>query len=75
MRIIGRGKCPATGHKVRLIAPHYVKPFIKRQKNDAADAESDRRGGAATDHAVCGTQDPGTASPSGCVPDARKTAR
>ncbi|WP_157962041.1 IS110 family transposase [Acuticoccus kandeliae] len=28
------------GHQVRLIAPHYVKPFIKRQKNDAADAEA-----------------------------------
>jgi transposase len=28
------------GHEVRLIAPHYVKPFIKRQKNDAADAEA-----------------------------------
>jgi transposase len=28
------------GHCVRLIAPHYVKPFIKRQKNDAADAEA-----------------------------------
>lgn len=27
------------GHEVRLIAPHYVKPFIKRQKNDEADAE------------------------------------
>jgi transposase len=27
------------GHHVRLIAPAYVKPFIKRQKNDAADAE------------------------------------
>ena len=23
------------GHQVRLIAPAYVKPFIKRQKNDA----------------------------------------
>ena len=23
------------GHHVRLIAPAYVKPFIKRQKNDA----------------------------------------
>ena len=30
----------AHGHRVRLIAPHYVKPFIKRQKNDAADAEA-----------------------------------
>ena len=28
------------GHDVRLIAPIYVKPFLKRQKNDAADAEA-----------------------------------
>ncbi|MET3583874.1 transposase [Mesorhizobium robiniae] len=28
------------GHDVRLIAPGYVKPFVKRQKNDAADAEA-----------------------------------
>jgi transposase len=28
------------GHEVRLIAPDYVKPFVKRQKNDAADAEA-----------------------------------
>jgi transposase len=28
------------GHEVRLIPPIYVKPFIKRQKNDAADAEA-----------------------------------
>ena len=28
------------GHRVRLIAPAYVKPFIRRQKNDAADAEA-----------------------------------
>ena len=28
------------GHDVRLIAAAYVKPFIKRQKNDAADAEA-----------------------------------
>lgn len=28
------------GHEVRLIAPSYVKPFVKRQKNDAADAEA-----------------------------------
>jgi len=28
------------GHEPRLLAPHYVKPFIKRQKNDAADAEA-----------------------------------
>lgn len=28
------------GHEVRLIHPSYVKPFVKRQKNDAADAEA-----------------------------------
>lgn len=28
------------GHEARLIAPQYVKPFVKRQKNDAADAEA-----------------------------------
>ena len=28
------------GHTVRLIAPQYVKPYVKRGKNDAADAEA-----------------------------------
>jgi transposase len=28
------------GHEVRLIPPAYVKPFVKRQKNDEADAEA-----------------------------------
>ena len=28
------------GHDVRLIPPAYVKPFVKRQKNDAVDAEA-----------------------------------
>jgi transposase len=28
------------GHEVRLIPPAYVKPFVKRQKNDATDAEA-----------------------------------
>ncbi|MEA3149466.1 MAG: transposase [Gammaproteobacteria bacterium] len=28
------------GHTVRLIPPAYVKPFVKRQKNDTADAEA-----------------------------------
>jgi transposase len=30
----------SLGHETRLIAPAYVKPFVKRQKNDAADAEA-----------------------------------
>jgi len=28
------------GHEARLIAAQYVKPFVERQKNDAADAEA-----------------------------------
>jgi len=28
------------GHEIRLIPPVYVKPFVKRQQNDAADAEA-----------------------------------
>ncbi len=28
------------GHEVKLIPPVYVKPFVKRHKNDAADAEA-----------------------------------
>ena len=31
-------KLEALGHRVQLIAPQYVKPFVKRNKNDAADA-------------------------------------
>ena len=30
----------AFGHKVKLMPPTYVKPYVKRQKNDAADAEA-----------------------------------
>ena len=28
------------GHQVRLIPPQYVKPFVKRAKNDRNDAEA-----------------------------------
>ena len=28
------------GHEVRLMPPVYVKPYVKRGKNDAADAEA-----------------------------------
>jgi transposase len=30
----------ALGHTVRLMPPAYVKPYVKRQKNDSADAEA-----------------------------------
>jgi len=48
--LIGMEACPsshfwareiaALGHEVRLIPPAYVKPYVKRQKNDVADAEA-----------------------------------
>ena len=28
------------GHEVKLMPPHYVKPYVKRNKNDMADAEA-----------------------------------
>ncbi len=34
-RVIGE-----LGHTVRLVPPVYVKPFVKRQKNDASDYAS-----------------------------------
>ncbi|KRP94646.1 transposase [Bradyrhizobium yuanmingense] len=30
----------ALGHTVRLVPPAYVKPYVKRQKNDGTDAEA-----------------------------------
>lgn len=33
-------KLQAQGHAVMLIAPQYVRPYVKRNKNDAADAEA-----------------------------------
>src|SRR4029077_15620835 len=30
----------AVGHMVRLMPPAYVRPYVKRHKNDAADAEA-----------------------------------
>lgn len=48
--LIGMGTCAtsqywareiaALGHEVRLIPPAYVKPYVKRQKNDAVNAEA-----------------------------------
>jgi transposase len=48
--VIGIEACPgahhwgrqltAMGHEVRLMPPQYVKPYVKRQKNDSADAEA-----------------------------------
>ena len=39
-RITGARQLQAMGHEVRLIPPAYVKPYVKRGKTDAADAEA-----------------------------------
>ena len=33
-------KLEAMGHTVKLMAPQFVKPYVKTNKNDAADAEA-----------------------------------
>jgi transposase len=38
--IIGGCEIGKFGHSVKLIPPAYVKPFVKRQKNDVPDAEA-----------------------------------
>jgi transposase len=30
----------ASGHEVRLMPPQYVRPYLKRSKNDASEAEA-----------------------------------
>lgn len=32
----------AQGHTVKIVAPQYVKPFVKGQKNDGNDAQAIR---------------------------------
>ena len=36
----GEPEIIALGHEVELMPPQFVKPYVKSQKNDAADAEA-----------------------------------
>ena len=47
----------ALGHTVRLMPPAYVKPYVKRHKNDATDASTGRTHGC-TDQARLGRDEP-----------------
>jgi transposase len=48
----------ALGHKVRLMPPAYVKPYVKRQKkNDGHRCRGDLRGCWPAEHAVRGDQE------------------
>ena len=53
---IGRAGLQALGHTVRM-PPAYVKPYVKRQKNDATDAEAICEASHQGQHAVCANQD------------------
>src|SRR5262245_24827892 len=55
----------ALGHTVRLMPPAYVKPYLKRQKNDAR-CRGDLRGRCSAKHAVRRDQNGRTAK----LPDA-----
>jgi hypothetical protein len=50
----------ALGHEPRIIPAIYVKPFVKGQKNDYNDAESNRRGGLAAELTRCLREDTGS---------------
>ena len=39
-RTTGPADSSTLGHTVRLIAPQFVKPYVKSNKNDANDAEA-----------------------------------
>jgi hypothetical protein len=62
------------GHQGRLMPPQYVRPYVKTNKHDAADAEACCEGGAAPRHAVCPAQGRGPASHAGAAPGARAAA-
>ena len=60
----------ALGHTVRLMPPAYVKPYVKRQKNDATDAEAICEAGRQSQHAICCDQDSRAAERPGAPPHA-----
>ena len=47
----------ALGHTVKLMPPAYVKPYVKRHKNDATDAEAICEAVTPAKHAVRRDQD------------------
>ena len=42
-------KLQSFGHTVKLMAPQFVKPYVKTNKNDADDAEAICKAGARTE--------------------------
>ena len=61
----------AMGHEVVLIPPAYIKPYVKRGKNDAARRGGDLRGDVAPRHAVRADQERGSAGRADAAQDPR----
>lgn len=64
-------KLTGMGHTVRLMAPQFVKPYVKASKNDAADAEAICEAVARPQHALLASEErraAGGARPSSCAP-------
>ena len=58
------------GHAVKIMAPQYVKPFVRRQKNDTNDAEAICTAGPAAEHALRAEEDSAAARHPGPPPRA-----
>ena len=41
------------GHDVKLMAPQFVKPYVKSNKNDMRGCRRDQRSGDTANHALC----------------------
>ena len=55
------GELAKLGHEVRLMPPQYVRPYVKTNKHDAADAEAICEAVRAARHAVRAGQERGPA--------------
>jgi len=63
----------ALGHDIRLIPAAYVKPFVRRNKTDARDAEAICAGGGSPRHPAGSGQERGAANLAGSGALARAT--
>ena len=45
------------GHTVKLMAPQFVKPYVKTNKNDVADAQAICEASTSADDAFCCQED------------------
>jgi hypothetical protein len=46
-------KLEKLGHVVKLMAPHFVKPYVKSNKNDMAECGGDLQSRKPTEYALC----------------------